>query len=81
MDQWSNKLDAFLEFNEQELLTHAGNVKAEVAKRIAEERYDKFDKQRKIEEAEKADEEDLKDLEEFEKRYFENQKGIDGIGN
>ena len=28
MEQWSDKLDAFLEFNEQELLTHAGKVKS-----------------------------------------------------
>ena len=39
MEQWSDKLDAFLKFNEQELLTHAGKVKAEVAKKIAEDRY------------------------------------------
>ena len=44
MEQWSDKLDAFLEFNEQELLTHAGKVKAEVAKKIAEERYEAFEK-------------------------------------
>jgi hypothetical protein len=37
MEQWSDKLDAFLEFNEQELLTHAGKVKAEVAKKADEE--------------------------------------------
>ncbi len=37
MEQWSDKLDAFLEFNEQELLTHAGKVKAAVAKKIAKE--------------------------------------------
>ena len=75
MEQWSDKLDAFLEFNEQELLTHAGKVKAEVARRIAEERYEEFDKKRKIEEARKADEEDLKELEEIEKRLLENEDG------
>ncbi len=48
-----------MEFNEQELLTHAGKVKAEVARKIAEDRYEEFDKKRKIEEAKKADEEDL----------------------
>ena len=74
MEQWSNKLDAFLEFNEQELLTHAGKVKAEVAKKIAEDRYNEFDKKRKTEEAKKADEEDLKELEEFEKRFLENKE-------
>ena len=61
MAEWSDKLDAFLKQNEEELLTHAGTVKAEVAKKIAEERYDEFDKKRKITEAKKADEEDLKD--------------------
>ena len=70
MAEWSDKLDAFLKQNEEELLTHAGTVKAEVAKKIAEERYDEFDKKRKIAEARKADEEDLKELEEIEKRLL-----------
>ena len=70
MEQWSDKLDAFLEFNEQELLTHAGKVKAEVARKIVEDRYSDFDKKRKIEEAKRADEEDLKELEEIEKRFL-----------
>ena len=69
MEQWSDKLNAFLEFNEQELLTHAGKVKAEVAKKLTEERYEQFDKKRKIEEAKKADKEDIKELEEYLKRY------------
>ncbi|MCF7951672.1 MAG: virulence RhuM family protein [Spirochaetaceae bacterium] len=69
MEQWSDKLDAFLEFNEQDLLTHAGKVKTEVAKKLAEERYEQFDKKRKIEEAKKADEEDIKEIEKYLKRY------------
>ncbi len=77
MAEWSDKLDAFLENNEEELLTHAGTVKAEVAKKTAEERYEAFDKKRKIAEAEKADEEDLKELEEMEKRLLDNKDGKD----
>ncbi len=68
MEQWSEKLDAFLSFNEHELLTHAGKVKAKVAKQLAEERYDEFDKKRKKQEAIETDKEDLKELEEMEKR-------------
>ena len=68
MAQWAEKLDAFLEFNEQEILTHAGKVKAEVAKRIAEDRYEEFDSKRKKAEALAADEEDLKQLEEMIKK-------------
>jgi len=74
MTEWSEKLDAFLKQNEEDLLTHAGTVKAEVAKKIAEDRYEEFDKKRKVAEAKKADEEDLKELEEIEKRLLENKK-------
>ena len=66
MEQWSDKLDAFLKFNEQELLTHAGKVKAEVARKIAEDRYEAFDKNRKIANARADDEEDLRELEQLE---------------
>ena len=42
MADWVAKLDAFLQFNEYEVLTNAGKVTAEVAKRLAEGQYDKF---------------------------------------
>ncbi len=65
MEQWTDKLDSFLEFNEQELLTHAGKVKAGVAKKIADDRYEEFDQKRKKAEALIADEEDIKQFEEI----------------
>ena len=42
MADWVAKLDAFLKFNEYEVLTNAGSVSAEVAKRLAEEQYASF---------------------------------------
>lgn len=42
MADWVAKLDAFLQFNEYEMLSNAGKVSAEVARRLAEEQYDKF---------------------------------------
>lgn len=42
MADWVAKLDAFLKFNEYEVLTNAGSVSAEVAKRLAEEQYATF---------------------------------------
>lgn len=42
MADWVARLDAFLQFNEYEVLTNAGKVSADVAKRLAEEQYDKF---------------------------------------
>ncbi len=77
MEQWADKLDGFLEFNEQELLTHAGKVKAEVAGKIAVERYDEFDQKRRKAEALAADEEDLKQLEEIEKKLLEDREKRD----
>lgn len=74
MEQWAEKLDAFLSFNEHELLTHAGKVKAEVAKAIAEQRYEEFDQKRKGKEALAADNDDLQALEELEKRLLEQKK-------
>ena len=73
MELWADKLDAFLEFNEQKLLTHAGKVKADVARRIAEGRYEEFENKRKKAEARAADEEDLKQLEEIEKKLLDNR--------
>ena len=42
MAEWVAKLDAFLQFNEYEVLANAGKVSAAVARRLAEEQYDKF---------------------------------------
>lgn len=42
MKDWVVKLDAFLQFNDYEVLQNAGKVSAEVAKRLAKEEYDKF---------------------------------------
>ncbi len=42
MSDWIQKLDAFLAFNEYEVLTDAGQVSAAVAKRLAEEEYSTY---------------------------------------
>lgn len=42
MSDWINKLDAFLKFNEKDILTNAGKVTAEIAKAFAESEYDKY---------------------------------------
>jgi hypothetical protein len=42
MKDWITKLDAFLQFNEQEILTNAGKVTAEIAKSFAENEYEKY---------------------------------------
>lgn len=42
MCDWANKLDAFLRFNEADLLTDSGKVSAAVAKKFAEDEFEKF---------------------------------------
>jgi hypothetical protein len=42
MADWIDRIDAFLKFNEYDVLTDAGSVSAEVAKRLAEEQYATF---------------------------------------
>lgn len=42
MQDWISKLDAFLDFNEYEILQDAGKISAAVAKKLAEQEYEKF---------------------------------------
>lgn len=62
MVDWKQKLDAFLQFNEQNILTHAGKVTAELAQAHAEAEYDRFHTARLAHEAEQADQDDLEQL-------------------
>jgi hypothetical protein len=55
MSDWKEKLDAFLQFNEREVLDNPGKVSAEVAKRLAEEEYEKFRNKRFRAESEEDD--------------------------
>jgi hypothetical protein len=42
MQDWAKKLDAFLQFNERDLLDHPGKVTAEIAKAFAESEFEKY---------------------------------------
>ncbi len=42
MRDWVKKLDAFLHFNEREILDNAGKISAEIAKNFAESEYEKY---------------------------------------
>ena len=46
MKHWIQKLDAFLEFNEHEILANAGKVSKQVAEQLAGEQYGIFHKKR-----------------------------------
>jgi len=42
MSEWKDKLDAFLRFNEQEILADKGSVPMELAQKLALEEYERF---------------------------------------
>jgi hypothetical protein len=52
MRDWREKLDAFLQFNQRDILTHAGRVEKAVADKLAEDEYDRFQARRLAAEAE-----------------------------
>ena len=56
MKDWREKLDAFLRFNERDVLGNAGQVSMEVAQALAAEHYEAFNQRRLQEEAERPDE-------------------------
>jgi len=55
MKEWKEKLDAFLRFNEQEILSDKGTVSMEVAQQLALEEYEKFSIRRIAEESTESD--------------------------
>lgn len=42
MSEWIQKLDAFLQFNEYEILDNPGKISSKIAKALAEKEYEKF---------------------------------------
>ena len=53
MADWVEKLDAFLAFNEREILTHAGKISQTLAEERAHAEFDKYETQRRRIEASK----------------------------
>lgn len=75
MQEWSDKLDAFLSFNERDVLTHAGKLRADVAEKLALERYETFDATRREAARLAADAEDLAALEQVERKLENKGRG------
>jgi len=57
MANWKTKLNAFLELNDQDILSNAGRISSEMARELAHVEYDEFSNKRRQIEANKADEE------------------------
>lgn len=76
MKDWEARLDAFLEFNERDVLMNAGSVSADDAKQIAHERYATFDAARKDAGRAEAEAEYLEDLKVIEEEAKSLQKKL-----
>jgi hypothetical protein len=68
MHDWEEKLDAFLQFNERRVLSHAGKLRADVAEKLALECYEAFDAARREAARLAADGEDMAALEQAERQ-------------
>lgn len=75
MQEWADKLDAFLSFNERDVLTHAGKLRADVAERLALERYESFDAARRDAARLAADAEDVAVLAQVERKLEDKGRG------
>lgn len=62
MTEWVAQTDRFLDFNERDVLTHAGRVSREGMTRIAHQRFADFDQNRKTAEARTAEAEHVEEL-------------------
>lgn len=76
MAEWADKLNAFLSFNERDVLTHAGRLRMDVAQKLAAERFELFDASRRAAEATAADGADIAQREEMEKAGKRNNRGV-----
>lgn len=74
MVMWAEKLDAFLKFNDREVLTHAGKLRMDVAQQLAADRFVVFDAARKQADAVQADTDDLTAIEALAKDLSRNRK-------
>ncbi|MBL1275724.1 MAG: virulence RhuM family protein [Ectothiorhodospiraceae bacterium] len=68
LEYWQQNIVRLLEFNEQSILTHKGNISAEAMKNRAHEKFETFDAHRRKAEAILADETDIRVLEELAKK-------------
>lgn len=68
MNDWKEKLDDFLRFNERDVLSHPGSISREDAERHAASQYDQFEERRRQAAIEEAEAEHLHEIEEAVKK-------------
>lgn len=77
LDDWRAFVNKFLDFNEQPLLSGAGQLSRSDMERIVHQRYDAFDSSRKQQEALEADHQEMEELKQLEARLKKQHSGTD----
>ena len=75
MKNWREKLDAFLKFNERDILTNAGKVSKAIADQLALDQYEIYHQNRLAQDAEQEALEDDKALKAIETKIRKKRKG------
>jgi hypothetical protein len=76
MQDWKNKLDNLIAFNDYEVLNNAGKTSHDNMETFVSAEYKKFEDKRKEIEKKEVEEEALKDLEDIEKEVKEKIQNI-----
>lgn len=74
LDYWRSNVDRLIEYNDRQVLTHAGSVSRDEMERIARERFDTFDENRRVAEARQADAAEIEELEQIEKQLEQKER-------
>ena len=75
MKDWQEKLDAFLEFNEYNILQNAGNISKKQADDYARKEYEQLESKRREHIETQAEEAYIKDLEQAAKQLPAQKNG------
>ena len=65
LDFWRENVDRILEFSDQKILKHAGNISTAQMEQTVREIYEHFDKRRKVFEANRANLKEMGEIEEL----------------
>jgi len=74
MRDWRDKLDAFLKFNERDILTNPGKIAKEVADSLALEQYKIFSEKRLQIEAQEENQKENEELKSIEQKIVKRKK-------
>lgn len=74
LQDWRAYVDKFVEFNEQPLLSNAGQISRKQMEQLVNQRYEQFDQQRKLADAQAIDKAELEELEKLQERLEQKRR-------